>query len=181
MPEHNPPDILPMPEIPAHVFMLAPTDDRLDNLALRPDGWRPVMDAKLVQKLGAVDALTVGTLGQARAMDDKILIDGLPVIGARKGGNVAQGRGVLMIEVKRSQHLRVREGGGVERPQIRGMLIAVHHDNVALVHLPYGPDATEMEGVEAGHLGWELGIRLVEHFISQDGWFVMIAAGDFTP
>src|ERR1035441_421247 len=108
------------------------------------DGRRPVVEAKLVQKLGAGDALAVGTLGQARVMDDKIRIDGLPVIGARKSGNVAQGWRVLMIEVKRSQHLRVREGGGVERPQIRGMFVAVHHDNVAFVHLPYGPDATEI-------------------------------------
>src|ERR1035438_7510486 len=58
MPEPHPPDILPMPEIPAHVFMLAPADDRFDNLALRSDGRRPVVEAKLVQKLGAGGAVS---------------------------------------------------------------------------------------------------------------------------
>src|ERR1039457_5119130 len=48
MPEPHPPNILPMPEMPAHVFIFAPADDRVDKLALRSDGRRPVVEAKLV-------------------------------------------------------------------------------------------------------------------------------------
>src|SRR5450756_2601149 len=114
-------------------------------------------------------------------MDYKVGVDRLPVMAGGKRRDVPQWRRVLMIEVKCSHHLRVFESGCVERPQVRGMFVAINHDDMPLVHLAYGADATKMEGVEAGHLAREGRIRLVQYFIGHDGGFLAIASGDFMP
>ena len=114
-------------------------------------------------------------------MDYKIGVNRLPLMDGGKRRDVPQRRRVLMIEMKCSHHLRVFESGRVERPQIRGMFVAVNHDDVPLVHLAYGADTTKMEGVEAGHLAREGRIRFVQYFIGHDRGFIAIASGDFMP
>ena len=86
-----------------------------------------------------------------------------------------------MIEVKCSHHLRVFKGGRIESLQVRGMFIAVNHDDVPLVHLADGLDAAKVEGVEAGHLAREGRIWFVQYFISHDRGFIAITPGDFAP
>src|ERR1017187_5526548 len=114
-------------------------------------------------------------------MDYKIGVDRLAVMDGGKRRDVPQWGRVLVIEVKCSHHLRIFKSGRIEPPQGRGMFVAINHDDVPLVHLAYGLDATKMEGIEAGRLARKGRVRLVQYFIGHDGGFIAIASGDFMP